>query len=288
MVKYGCMWPVLWLAVSVFFWVPVRAEADKPEIQWFFQEFPPIYITDGERKGQGVGDLTLQYFIDRLPAFKHSRVEANYSRAFSAIKGRDGACHSGLFQTPEREEHMVFSDFVQMMVPNRVVLLRETLPRFEHFLNDNGEISLAALVQATDLIAGIVDHRVYSARINEALEQFHAPSRRVRVPYHLSATLLLRKRIDYTFGYLIEAAYLFEKQGAKEDFVTLPIEGEEQVQFARFACSRGPLGHKIISMINKIIASAEGVPEYRRFYTDLLSEDALKAFRASTAAYENK
>jgi uncharacterized protein (TIGR02285 family) len=260
------------------------AAEDKPTVVWYYIEYPPAYIDSGPYEGQGFADQTFDHIIKQMPAYHHKKVPANFPRAFEAIRRKPGVCHISLLRTTEREKHVIYSDPIGPTVPNRLLVLKKNVPQFTPYLSSSGAVLLGRMMQSGEFRGGIVSGRFYSKNINSHLTQFADNSKIVKVPYEISAKLLLRGRIDYTFSWLSEAAYLFrqlddEKPNVSRDtYELLPIAGEPLVRYGLYACSNTAFGRKIIAEVNAIARTETSQAAFHRFYTNWLDKDALAIY----------
>lgn len=260
------------------------ADEEKPQIKWFFQEFPPAYIGDGPHANSGYADQTVAYFFAKMPEYRHVRVKSSYSRALAAMKDRSGSCHGGLFRSPEREEHMVFSLPTHHLIPNRVIILKKSLPLFQPLMTEEGAIQLDKLIATKDLTLGYVASRLYSPRIDAALASPEAANPRVQVPFNHFANMLIRGRVDFVFAYPVEAAFQFQSVGAADQVITLPVAGEPRYVSARIACEKSPFGRAVIDRVNAVIEAEGDVPAYFHYYAKWLDSNSLKTYRSIVAS----
>ncbi len=288
----------------VFFWLSFAAVCfstrsysadiappEKPEIMWYFIDFPPAYINKGPYKDQGYADKTFQYIIDRMPQYRHTKMQSNFPRALHAVQDQSHACHTGLLRTPEREQYVYYSDPIGPTVPNRLLILQKNMHRFTPHLGASGELLLGSLMRSGDLRVGIINGRFYSHNINRELERFRGSNKIVKVPYEMSANLLLRNRIDYTFSWLAEAAYLFRKvedekpNKTRDTYTLLPISGEPTVRYGLFSCRRNAFGKQVVDDMNTIIRAKSSAAIFEKFYTDWLDDDALKLYKQAARKF---
>lgn len=256
---------------------------DKPIIRWYYQSFPPVHITDGPRAGQGFADKALSYLHAQMPDYNHLKVFSSLSRVHGELKARKNACHLGLFKTPEREEYAYFSDPVIEVLPNRVVLLKENLPKFEPILNPAREVELDRLFAARDLMFGVEVDRVYSPRINAYLDSRTKAEGKVELPNPRFAALLLHGRIDYGFAFAFEATYRFNILDRGDEFTTLPIAGEPDLLMNYVGCSKTEFGAQVIADVNRLAGNLKEA--HRTFYEEWLDDRAIQDFRATLKAH---
>lgn len=255
---------------------PKASSDSKPNIQWFRTDMPPIFITSGTNKGQGYGDKTFKYFLDRMPEFDHLLNDAGLTRSLSDMKREDGICDAGILKTAERDEFIHFSNPVFYVLANQLVILKAQYQLFAPHINSEGKIDLLGLLYRDDLTAGLVTGRVYSERIGLELKKPGAAPKRVAMPHDRLGYLLAHGRTDYAFSYPAEARYQFGLQGQDDAYQTIPIEGEPTLAHGFIGCSDMSFGHKVIERVNEIIKEAGPTPPYWRYYEDWLNAAALE------------
>ncbi len=266
---------MLFLGVVFFLPLAVRA-ADAPSVRWYNEHYPPTFIAKGPYAGQGFGDKTLAFLIERLPEFKHLVLKANVHRAIVEMRENDAVCVAGLFRTPERETFMAFSKPVFRTLPNRLIVMKENLKLFEPYIGEEGDLDLRALLERSGLIAGVIVDRVYSKRINGMLADYSDNLSKIVSPHPRYSVLLQRGRIDYTFGFSYEADFQFKELGIGRAYTSVTIAGEPKIVVSGVACSDGEVGRAMIRAIDGIIAELGPNPPYQRFYEEWLDEQALE------------
>lgn len=256
----------------------------RPVISWFGGNYPPTFITSGPHKGRGYGDRALEHLFEKMPGFRHVRLETTFNRGLAALRERDGACMFGVIRTPERAGQFAFSAPVTATLPNRVIMLKSRASAIAPFLNPAGEVMLEDLVLASGLRLGLITERFYSPHINAVLAA-HTGGDRVTLPAPRYGTLLYHRRIDYTFGYPYEAAFQFADLGEPDAFISFPISGEPALLRAHVACSDTSLGREVTAAANRAI-KAEGTQEaiygyFMEWLDEAAKTDFLKAIAAS-------
>ncbi|WP_262689808.1 TIGR02285 family protein [Kordiimonas aestuarii] len=263
---------------------PAFAQGDheKPIIRWYYQSFPPLHITDGPQAGQGFADKALAYLHAQLPGYNHLKVYSSLSRMHGELKARENACHLGLFKTAEREAYAYFSEPVIEILPNRLLMLKKTAPRFLRYLNAAGEVDLEKLFAANGLMYGVEVNRVYSPRINAYIDKQTKADGKVELPNPRFAALMLHGRINYGFAFAFEATYRFQMLGRADAFTTLPIAGEPDMLLNNVGCSKSEFGAGVIAEVNRVAPALKLA--HRRFYEEWLDDRAVDDFHAALKA----
>lgn len=260
---------------------PGPAASDtSPTIFWFGGgHYPPTFIAHGDRAGEGYGDKSLAWIIARLPGYRHQMVVSSFNRGLQAIKDRPNACMYGVLRSAEREAFMQFSKPVSVTLSNRVIVMRENAGLMRPFLDDAGQIWLSPLMAEETLTFGVITDRFYSTAINAAAKQHAGHPNRIEITDSRYGALLLRGRIDYTFGYPYEAAYQFADLGAPGAFVSFPIAGEKAYMTGHVGCARSATGASLVKALDAVVDAAGPRPPFLTYMEEWLDAAALTDYR---------
>lgn len=286
------------LMIVLLMLAPCVAAAEET-IVWFHSDFPPISIVYGPDKGRGAADQWEHYLIDQLGEFKHETMVANTARVFEEMKRRGNACNPAYIKTPEREQHFLFSAPIADLLPNGFITLQSRRPELEPFLNEKGELKLGELVAARRFRIGVANGRSFGVNIDRALREGNAPESVVPFAAHdiFSSGLVQvanQHGLDAVIGYAIELHYVVKR--LKRDvsqFLFIPIAEDTTPILSHIACSKSPLGEKVIARINEVIRSGAAelaamayrswLPPNTQDYYDKLRKSALRVRQGSTA-----
>jgi uncharacterized protein (TIGR02285 family) len=244
-----------------------------PSVHWFYQDFPPVFVTKGASAGEGFADQMMAFLIERLPGYEHHHMEVNFPRTLRAIRNRDGVCSAGTFKTQERATFISFSKQRFPLLPNSLITLKRKQSKIASAIDASGAVSLPKLFSLQALRLGIVKDRFYSRAVNELMQKSGARAKAAVNSSDWFAELLLKNRFDYTFSYPIEAKYQFEKVGAEKDYVVIPIAGEQELTFYGIACSKKPIGKSVIRDVDAILEATPITDIFAKFYGRWLDED---------------
>jgi uncharacterized protein (TIGR02285 family) len=103
------------------------AEGGLPSLIWYKMDDPPDFIIEGPDKGQGVQDLAMAWFQERLPAYRHTEEFSIIARLINNLKKGVAGTTLGLYRSEERRSFMLFSKRpsgvffpVSLIIPDRL------------------------------------------------------------------------------------------------------------------------------------------------------------------------
>lgn len=248
-------------------------------IHWLQSEMPPAHILEGEHKGTGYADLTMQLLIDSLTEYQHIKVLANYKRSEKELATFDNRCHTALLKSPDRENFIEYSNATYVITANKLFVLPNKSALIEKYLTTDKKVKLAALLDNEPFILGVSSGAKYGAAIDKALQ---LPSSQDNLAFRsaidhysgLSGMLQKYQRLDGFLGLAIENRY-FQPPGEtlSEDLVSYSIDGVDDYLLGYIGCSKSVFGKTLINKINKII-DAERNSKIKNYYQSwLLNKD---------------
>jgi uncharacterized protein (TIGR02285 family) len=286
------------LLAAVLALVPATAPAEedaRPRLTWVIAVPPPAHIPDRT----GYVDETLDWFIARLPQFRHEVVIANSKRLQDMIASDDGVCGPAMLKTPAREQDTAFSHTVYWSLPNRLIVSAARPAALDAHVDARGEVDLPALLADRTYAGGLQFGRSYGAVIDDALGQAQqhpnesASLVSVRGPGHFD--MLAGGRFDWTLAFPIEALWWARRLAVSPDkaeflgdlggdnlaYLTRPIAGSTDLIPGYIGCSRRPLGQSVITAVDRLVDAAGPNPPWLDYYLNWLDAgtraDYLKA-----------
>ena len=238
-------------------------------VEWHRLEFAPTFILAGQARDQGFGDVMLQALMSRLPQYRHRLVEAPLERVLDRTSTSPStrlACAVALLLTPEREQHIHFSNPFLYTSANGALIRAADYRRFEPFLHE-GRLSLGEVLQTRAFTLGIARQRSYSPTLNALLAQHAGQPYLIEkggqgsTPSLLSA-LSAQQAVDLVLAYPLEAAYWLQTRRSSVALHFLPLTEAAAREEWRVGCSRTPQGEQLIAAINVLVAD----PAFRQSY----------------------
>jgi len=224
----------------------------------------------------------MAFIVAQTPEFEHTIERVNLARFLLLAESRDGVCNPALLLTPDRSQILHFSDPAYQTLGNRLITTQTNAKRLRPFLTTDGVLRLSDLEAIPDFIVGHGRTRVFGQNIDEFLRRMDER----RMTYDVASTstairMLSLDRIDYTFAAPVEAGYYLtqDDQAAGTMLASFAIEGVEPIQNGRFACSKGPIGEKLIQRINALIPTEGFRQSWRPTYEGWLDDDARQDLR---------
>lgn len=266
--------------------LPLFAD-DQLTIRWLHPDFPPVYILEGERAGEGVGDRVLSYFERRLPGYRHQRGVANFKRIIATLAAGKHACGITLLKNEARARVVAYSEPFMIAPQTEIVTTRRHLPTLEPLLDEEGGLSLGELLTAVDLTLGYSLGRSYAGAADRIIATHADASNSLATSgsdiFEGLMRMLKHRRIDYTIGYGYEARYIARRLGFESELVVIPLR--EQPGFARVyaGCPKDAWGRRVIAEVNTVARQARRDPEVYGAYRDWLDADGWRRYEQALA-----
>jgi uncharacterized protein (TIGR02285 family) len=262
---------------------PARA-AEPPTIEWYMIDLPPIQILNGALRGKGYTDRIRWRLIAELPGYRHVLRIANVQRILADIKTKPNVCNPAFMRTPEREQFMIFSDALHAQFPNGAVVLKSRQDEFQRFIRPDGTLAVDALIEAGNGTLAVQSGRSYGVVLDGLAEKARRNNRLVTLtsshPVESKLELVKKGRVEAALLYPFElAVHLSTNASELALYEFLPVEGNGTYTLNYLACSKSPLGEKIIAEANPIIA-AERDGFFSATYREWLPESILKLHAA--------
>lgn len=244
------------LLTSVLAATPATAQA-RDTLIWLLRDFPPLTIFSGPQSGQGAIDRLMPELIARMPEYDHQIMHVNRARGTQMLQEPDGfACDPTLLWTAERAKTILFSIPTYATPSNGITIERKNHQQFAPFLDAEGHVDLAALLDRDTLKVGIVGERSYGPVIDKIIGQARHPDRLI-LHYGNAAvgSMLQMERLDRfqaIISYWPEARYHAQQQGiALDDLEFFPVKGVPKYQFAHIGCSKNAKGREAMEVIDR-------------------------------------
>lgn len=258
----------------------------KTSLVWFVRHFPPAMIRQGPFYGQGYIDQFLDLIAQRFSSYQHIQTTAVLTRALEEMKGSEKLlCHPALIATEARKKFLSFSDPIQVLIPNGLIVEGLNQQQFLPFMNEKGELSLEALLNSSYKV-GVIKKRSYGKQIDQVLQK-HANA---LVPIAGDDKLLtqlrkmqLREQFDAVISYSDELQLVTEESLLKpNEFVFIPIAEASMMANGRIGCATNNLSKKFITELNEWIATEKIRQSINAYYLRWLGTDAKRYYLERT------
>jgi len=276
----------LFVLVTIIFCYPSSSLA-KDTITWLSIDFPPLRITKGEQKGEGIGDLAVDFLQERLPEYHHNSIEVNLKRLFFTLKKDKKTCTIGIIKTAKREEYLYFSIPTLIRPGLSIVIRRKDMKTF----GDPNKISLAELIKNRDLKLSIDSKRSYTKPIDTILERHKAQNNVfIRDGYDLTTgflKMLSKGHIDYIIEYPSQVIYISRELDLDNRFYTIGLEEAPSYTVSHVVCPKTEWGKQVIQKVNIILEQGRPTHQYRSFIERWVDEGRIKEFREAYKEFLN-
>lgn len=230
-------------------------------VNWFIQDFPPAYIVSGSAQGTGVSDQAMRYFLERMTQFDHHVDVAPLTRAWTQIAHEDGNCLAAVLKSPERAGIALFSKPIFVTATPRLLIRHDHIDLLQPALDAEGAVDLQILAGRKSVKAISVTQRSYGPEVDRFLLALHDLPARVATSAQ-AVRMVENGRGDFTFGYTFETRFFALESGTPNKLDNYPIARQPKFLPVRMACSKGPIGEKIIERVNQIIDMAGWPPPF--------------------------
>ncbi len=257
----------------------LASAVDKPLIEWFVSDSPPLTIIKGPFKNQGYGDAVYQQIAKKLDNYHHQRQIVSVGHAQNAIMHHQNVCAYDLLKTAKRSAYMIFSKPIYPILPIGAISLEQN--DVAGMLDEQGYFMLSKLVGKRDFVLGLAANRSYGEVLDKALLAIAKGKGGVSHSANNLATGLLGmielKRVDASLGYASEAFYLSTVATTKHQIkhpdkvIYYPIKNQPALLMGHIGCNRSELGQAVITAINQQIDAADTaiiVKAYQRWLPD--------------------
>lgn len=267
------------------------APADLPSgpiLHWSVPPFAPAFITDSPELSGYAAD-TQNWFVDRLPQYRHEILQVPLARLLAEMKSGEGElrCSTTLIPTEERRQYIAFADTILLHLPISVVIRVQDKQRFSPYLDDKGHIDLSRLLADQNMITAVRIGRAYGTQVDKYLSAYREDPHVMHVADDTKFLRMLElERIDWSLYFPSEAEFYRRRHTPDLDIMAIPINGNTTLLEATIGCADTPAGKKAIAEINDIIEKNPNMP-WTDFYSDWLSPQDREWFKAARDQFIN-
>lgn len=268
------------LLIALLCSLPGLARADS--IIWLNSEFPPMAMSKGPQAKQGYINVLASFLADALPQHQFGEQVVPWQRAMHIAERGGAYCLLAAFQTPEREAYLRFSKPYGYVFPLGLVTRRAQREAFADYLNADGQIQLARLLQDQHLRPGIASQRSYGSLIDNLLKSASDSQGAAISQIHQSEStsglfsMLDHQRIDYTFSYPGELVYFASRH---QDLQFYLIEGNDRLLPGRLSCTRSPQTDRAFADLTGILETNRHQDVLRSSYERWLPDDLIGPYQ---------
>lgn len=230
----------------------------------------PLFILQGDKKGEGLGDLLYKTLQSKLPEYEHALFHAQFLRLLAEVAAGKQFC-TIMAKAPERSTKFTFSKRPIVLTPApRLIVVREKLEAFRRQTGWNyGPIALDEILQMNpDLRLGILHGRTYGNKIDAILNNSDPMKNRLYRHSGFSGSqgllrMQLAGRVDASFESLWQIGPTPDRD--EKRVLTIPIAKLPKYIELYIGCPKTTWGEQAIDRINtaaqKSRRSLRDIPE---------------------------
>ena len=242
----------LYLALLIFISTNALAN-DKPVLTWYITNWPPAFILDGPRKGQGYAEKIIDILEDRMQEYQHKRIFLPYPRLLKYIeRGEEGCYPTNVYE--EKANYGVTSIPHVLVSGHNIYIHNNNKDKFP----SSQEVSLTSRLNNPELTLGVRGDLEFGTILSPILKSHekdtHLFTRSGQDLVDGLVKMLHRKRIDYFIEYNFVMEFAVNKIGGDiNNFIEIPmLENKNEFIRGTVECPNTPWGKSIINKINKI------------------------------------
>jgi uncharacterized protein (TIGR02285 family) len=270
---------------------PPKAQADaRPTVIWARTAFPPYFLLDGARAGEGIADQTQRALTTRIKQFAHISSEMTLKRFIAEAKsGKSQICHAALLKNEEREQFLEYSDPVQIGLGNGLVVTQQGLALLgiDHE-RDSLSVSAEQLRDKGFKVA-YQEARVYSRVIDAAIANDPDATIFHTVDGADNTNTLLRmvaaNRLDGAIARPHEASFFEQTEHPANSLYYIEIEGAADVSPGYIGCSMGDWNDTLLSEINRLNKTPEVRDAINKAVLDWMPQSLAPRYLRQAAKY---
>lgn len=256
MAKYLNNFSLIFIAIFVFLHAKTNAEQN---LTWLIETEEVAKNLNSNAKTSIASDTTRMLLKELDNTQFHFQV-AQLPRIEKLLNSKGNYCASERIKTDERVKNNLYSLPVHIYPSLKLYYLAKLHPLPSHLINkDKSLTSLNDLFKSKPRQAlTIVKKRSYGAFLDKQIRSLSPKNLIERAgsnQYQAIPKMLLKGRID--FALLFPTAYLKElnRESNRNKSYSISISGDMPHITGYVACSRTPLGQRVITQINSILLS---------------------------------
>ena len=241
---------------------PIQAKT----INWVVADFAPYYIFNDQYAGTGRDESVITLLEQQLPTYTFKRTIVPSSRTIQELTNpNDTYCMLSLYQSPQRKQHIYFSEQTSTVGLSPSVAIHKELAK-QLKIDIKNPISLQALLNEYHLALGISMSRSYGDAIDSVINDSSGASITIRPGRDTLASLtymLQKKRIDILLGYPSEHYYLAKSMGFDNELMQLPLTEAPELSYGYIGCTKNEQGIEQVKVLNAALEQIKRLPAYR-------------------------
>lgn len=229
------------------------ATYSKPLVEWYILPAEPVYITKGENKGKGFGDILIKLLAENMPEYEHKILISNLLRIKKNIQSTENPVGTFLSGHPDRlgPGVQVSAEPVLSVPPLGVAVRKEDSAKFGNGVN----LSLSDLLGNPGLVAGVSEG---------GLELIHSSAGKLieknknivflgEQDMERIFKMLLADRFDYSFVYPFAYQAIVSKLKLHDKVTFFNFKEQSEYQTTYIFFSNTPEAKVVIKKADEIL-----------------------------------
>lgn len=232
-------------------------------ILWATNDAPPFYITSGQQKHEGFGDLIQKLIIDHMPDYEHRYETLPLKRVLTLMENRQPVCFSTwIYKT--RPDLVHTSIPYLYYYPHGVVVTKKTYEK----LGSPKILSLDELLNRPDIVFGQPLGRGYGEQLDPIVKRYQ-DEKNIYVRSGEDSTqgifkMLQLGRIDYTIEYPYTMLYFSRELKMQDQLTFVPLKENRDIGLlGAIACTNTDWGLDVLKGINRAIIEIRNLREHK-------------------------
>ncbi|MBO9668254.1 MAG: TIGR02285 family protein [Bdellovibrio sp.] len=254
-----------------------QAHAAPERVVWNKPNWPPYYITEGPRTGQGHLDKLFKLVQNQAPHLQFTPIKENSIKDFRGGPN-ERFCNSSFLRTKERDKTAYFTAFY-LQPPVQIIVRKET---WKKPLYEAKVLPFKRLIDVS-LRGVFAKARSYGDYVNSVLKE---QKKNPHVSYISNTgeslsllTIVDLGRADYTLEYPEVLRYMEQEKLIKNDLVTIEIEEQRTPYVVYISCPRNDWGKNIISILDQAVQKAASMKEFKTLMEEWYPADVRTRYR---------
>ena len=230
-------------------------------VDWTVWPLPGVVNVVNDKPTDGITMDAMALLMARLPALQPQYRIANRLRQQKMMADGENVCSIPLFQ---REDSDKFAYFIPFMIttPIQAIVRRDDLERFPM---EDGFLSLARLIDETDLHGGLSGFRTYPDPLGAWLTEAVAKKRVKNITGSQGGEslqlMVSHGRLDYIFEFTSISMAMRKGLHMRESLLALPILEDRNLVESGIYCTRNAWGRRMAERLDRAIRELVAEPE---------------------------
>ncbi|MCG8683980.1 MAG: hypothetical protein MI892_03830 [Desulfobacterales bacterium] len=257
--------------------LPALAVA-KGRIMWMTTHWPPLMELSG-KNNQVIGGQygnQLKLLQQHLSKYDHVNMSMTWNRFWHFVKKGERKCNCMAYKNDERKEFAQFSIPISFILPNHIVMRKETIKQLGNPLS----LSLIDMMLDVRFRGLLIKNRSYSFDVDRILARYEKESNidREIIDEQTYIKMLAMKRMDYILEYPFVVNDTVKKNLPELEgvFGYVPITEIAPFYYVYVACPKNEWGKSVIKDINMALRKLRPTPEFKNEMSRMFTGEELE------------